>query len=128
MMPRIELAVPLLAAMILVACGGGQASAPKSVANIQNITVKSTDQMRFEPSTLTVQSNSPVSVTLDNSGAALVHDFTIDQIGGQKVTVKAQPNGRATIQFTPAVAGTYQFYCAEPGHKEAGMVGSLIVR
>jgi uncharacterized cupredoxin-like copper-binding protein len=43
------------------------------------------------------------------------------------VEVKAQPNAKATVQFTPTAAGTYQFYCAEPGHKEAGMVGTLTV-
>ena len=27
-----------------------------------------------------------------------------------------------------AAAGSYQFYCREPGHKEAGMVGTLTVQ
>jgi uncharacterized cupredoxin-like copper-binding protein len=42
------------------------------------VTVKTSDQMRFEPATLAVRANTPVSLTLDNSGAALAHDFTID--------------------------------------------------
>jgi uncharacterized cupredoxin-like copper-binding protein len=27
-----------------------------------------------------------------------------------------------------AAPGTYDFYCSTPGHKEAGMVGKLIVQ
>jgi uncharacterized cupredoxin-like copper-binding protein len=91
------------------------------------VTVKGTDQMRFEPNTLTVRANAPVTLTVDDSGTVLEHDFTIDDIGGQKVSIKAQPNGKASGQFTPTAAGTYPFYCAEPGHREAGMVGTLTV-
>jgi heme/copper-type cytochrome/quinol oxidase subunit 2 len=67
------------------------------------------------------------AVTLDTNGTALAHDFTIGSIGGQKVNVKAQPNGKATGQFTPTAAGMYQFYCAEPGYQEACVVGTLTV-
>ena len=121
---RIELAVLLLGAMMLAACSGGQAAASKPAVSAQNVTVKTNDQMRFEPATLTVQANTPVSLNLDNSGAALIHDFTIDSVGGQQVHIPAQANSRGTGQFT-VPAGTYQFYCSQPGHKDAGMVGTL---
>src|SRR5205809_924136 len=114
---QIELGAILLAAVALVACGGSAgASKPTSSASApaQNVTVKSSDAMRFDPSTLTVGANTPVNVTLDNSGAALVHDFVIDT---PAFKLEAQPHGRAsgTITFPP---GTYQFYCSQPGHKE----------
>ena len=78
--------------------------------------------MRYAPTTLTVRANTPVNITLDNGGSALVHDFVIDS---PAVKLEAQPHGRAsgTATFPP---GTYQFYCSQPGHKEAGMVGSVI--
>jgi uncharacterized cupredoxin-like copper-binding protein len=128
MKSKIVIGVVLLSAMALAACSSRPAPAAKPAASAQSITVKSSDQMRFEPAALTVQANVPVSLTLDNSGAALVHDFTIDSIGGQKVQVRAQPNAKATVQFTPTAPGSYQFYCAEPGHKEAGMLGTLTVQ
>jgi uncharacterized cupredoxin-like copper-binding protein len=111
---------------MLAACSGGQASASKPAVSVQNVTVKTSDQMRFEPATLAVRANTPVSLTLDNSGSALLHDFTIDNVGGQQVHIQAQANSRGTGQFT-APAGTYQFYCSQPGHKDAGMVGTLTV-
>jgi plastocyanin len=126
MVRRIEVTVLLLATMMLAACSGGQAAASKPAASAQNVTVKSTDQMRFEPANLTVRANTPVTLTLDNSGSALLHDLTIDDIGGQRVHILAQANGRGTGQFT-APAGVYQFYCSQPGHKDAGMVGTLTV-
>jgi uncharacterized cupredoxin-like copper-binding protein len=130
MLRRIELAGLLLSAVLLAACGGraasGAAQAPgggSATGSGQGVTLKSTDQMRFEPATLTVRANTPVNVTLDNSGSALVHDFVIDS---PAIKIEAQPHARAsgTATFPP---GTYQFYCSQPGHKEAGMVGTLIV-
>jgi len=128
MLRQSGLGLLVLGLVALGACSGGQgtASKPAAAASAQSVTVKGTDQMRFEPSTITIRANAPVNLTVDDSGTVLEHDFTIDNVGGQKVSVKAQPNGKATGQFTPT-AGTYQFYCAEPGHREAGMVGTLTV-
>ena len=56
----------------------------------------------------------------------MIHDFVIDNAGGKQFKIEAQPNGKATGDFT-VPAGTYQFYCSQPGHKEAGMVGTLTV-
>jgi plastocyanin len=51
------------------------------------------------------------------------HDITIDGKGkGQIVT-----NGVSSFSATFA-AGTYTFYCSVPCHKEAGMVGKLVVK
>jgi uncharacterized cupredoxin-like copper-binding protein len=132
MLRRIELAELVLSAVALAACGAPTGGAAKHTGGAaaagggQSVTVKSTDLMRFAPASLTVRANSPVSLTPDNSGAALIHDFTIDNPGGQRVHIVAQPNSRGTGQFTPP-AGTYQFYCSQPGHREAGMVGTLTV-
>ena len=127
MVRQIGLGALLLGAVALAACGGGGAAGSKPAGGAQSLTVKSADTMRFDPATLTARANSPVSLTLDNGGAALVHDFVIDNIGGTRVHIEAQPNGRASGQFTPTAAGSYQFYCAQPGHKEAGMLGTLTV-
>ncbi len=38
------------------------------------------------------------------------------------------PSGKPAVAlFTPTKPATYTFYCAVPGHKEAGMKGTLIV-
>jgi uncharacterized cupredoxin-like copper-binding protein len=121
----------LAAALALAACsGGGAASKPQAPAGapggVQSLTVQGTDQFRFNPSTLSARAGSPIRVTLNDPGTTLVHDFTIDNVGGQRVHFEAQPNGSASGEFT-APAGTYQFYCAQPGHREAGMIGTFTV-
>jgi len=120
----------LAAALALTACSGGAsgaASKPAGGGGPQTITVNGSDQMRFNPPSLAVTAGSPVRLTLNDAGAALVHDFTIDNVGGQRVHIEAQPNGSANGELT-APAGTYQFYCSQPGHREAGMQGTLTAR
>lgn len=132
MLQQVGLAVLLAGAVALTACGGGggggATSKPASGAPAgPGVTLKGTDTMRFEPSTLSGRANQAMTVTLDDTGAALIHDFTIDSIGGQKVQAIAQPNGRASATFTPTAAGSYRYYCSQPGHADAGMVGTLTV-
>ena len=123
----------LLSATTVVGCGpsGSAGAAPKAgeaaSGPAQEITVKGTNELKFEPAALTANANAPIRVTLDDTGSALVHDFVIDNVGsGQKFQVKAQPSAKSNGQFT-AQPGSYQFYCSEPGHREAGMVGTLVV-
>lgn len=123
----------LATSLIVSACAGGGGAASSKPAGggggqAQNVTIKSLDTLKFDPATATVRSGSPVHLTLDNSGAALIHDWVIDDFEGKKLSVEAQPRQTATLDFTPTKAGTYQFYCSQPGHKEAGMVGTLTVQ
>jgi plastocyanin len=52
------------------------------------------------------------------------HTFTIDSLG---VNLKVPVGGRRQVTFS-AKPGTYHFYCAIPGHRAAGMEGTLVVR
>jgi uncharacterized cupredoxin-like copper-binding protein len=123
---------PLLASVMLIACagGGGGGAKPGPGAGggaAQNFEVRALDTMRFEPANLSVRTGSPVSITLNNVGV-IVHDLTVDNIGGQSFQVLANGGQRASGQFTPPSAGTLEFYCSQPGHKEAGMTGTLTVQ
>jgi uncharacterized cupredoxin-like copper-binding protein len=121
----------VLALAAATACGGGSTAASKTASGSassapQDVTVKGTDQLKFQPATLTARANAPIHLTLDDSGDALVHDFVIDNAGGKQFKIEAQPNAKATGDFT-VPAGTYTFYCSQPGHREAGMTGTLTV-
>lgn len=76
----------------------------------------------FDPTELTIPADTPTEIHFVNQGAA-VHDFTIDDLG---IHVSLNPGEEATEAIT-AAAGTYDFYCSVPGHKDAGMVGTLTV-
>ena len=51
------------------------------------------------------------------------HTFTIDALD---LNVRAPLGGTRVARFT-ASPGTYEFYCAIPGHEAAGMKGTLVV-
>lgn len=80
----------------------------------------------FDPTAITIQaSDLPVTITMENTGAA-EHDFVIDALD---ISVHTNP-GESVEIVIPAgtAAGEYQYYCSIPGHKEAGMVGTLTVQ
>ena len=65
------------------------------------------------------------TIEMTNVGQ-LPHDFTVDELGIQEVTAS---NGDTVTITIPedAEPGDFEFYCSVPGHKEAGMVGTLTV-
>ena len=79
----------------------------------------------FTQTELTVPAGAPVTVNLVNNGAA-AHNFTIEELGVSSGDYAAGQTG--TVEFTaPAEPGKYEYVCTIPGHREAGMVGTLIV-
>ena len=83
--------------------------------------------MRFDPATLTARAGQPIQVTLKNSGQ-LPHDFDITDGITLPVKITAQPGQSAIATFTITKPGTYTYFCAQPGHQEAGMKGTLTVQ
>lgn len=74
----------------------------------------------FSPDELILTKDQPVKIVFQNSGS---HTFTIDQLG---VDVRLQ-GSQEVVEFTPSQSGTFEYYCAVPGHWEGGMFGTLIV-
>ncbi|MDF3018142.1 MAG: halocyanin precursor-like protein [Thermomicrobiales bacterium] len=101
------------------AAGGEEAAA--GVGAGEAVTVESYD-IYFEPAELTIPADTDVTVSLPNAGAA-PHNFSIDELG---ISVDIAP-GATEETVINAPAGTYEYYCNVPGHKEAGMVGTLTV-
>jgi uncharacterized cupredoxin-like copper-binding protein len=71
---------------------------------------------------VTIPANTDVTFTISNQGAA-AHNFSIDAL---KISVDLPP-GETKEVVVNAPPGTYEYYCNVPGHKEAGMVGTLTV-
>ena len=114
--------VALVAALALAACGGGGSNGEGQEG--QTVTVEGLDSFEFDPETLTAGVGQTMNVTLNNTGV-LEHNFVIQELG---VSLGPIPGGETTSgSFTPSAAGTYEYYCDVPGHREAGMVGTLTV-
>lgn len=94
----------------------GETPAPATAQNVTSFDIY------FEPEEITIPADTDVPFTLPNDGAA-AHNFSIDELN-ISVDIAAGETDETVIN---APAGTYEYYCNVPGHKEAGMVGTLIV-
>jgi plastocyanin len=68
-------------------------------------------------------------VTIDfNNPQGLTHDVAIEDESGEtvgKTELIAESSTSTTVNLKP---GTYHYYCTIPGHREAGMEGTLTVK
>jgi plastocyanin len=80
----------------------------------------------FQPNGLTAKPGN-VAVTYDNP-SPVPHSIAVSTANGN-VLGEVQPftNGKQTVDLTNLAPGKYTFYCTVPGHREAGMQGSLTV-
>ncbi len=78
----------------------------------------------IKPTTITVEKGKGVHVVAKNVGKA-DHNFAVPEFAAR---TKLQPSGtEAKTAFLAETAGEFEYVCEVPGHKEAGMVGKLIV-
>jgi plastocyanin len=68
-----------------------------------------------------------VSVDFTNS-SSLPHNVTIESSSGQKVGATPTFSGGSKSLSVNLKAGTYKFFCSVPGHRQAGMEGTLTVK
>lgn len=102
---------------------GGDVASPTPVEEPEGATVVPVDTTitGFTPATIRVPGG---TVTLEFRNAdAFPHDFTIDDLGVQIVI----DSSATVVGEFEAEPGRYEFYCSIPGHREAGMVGTLKV-
>ncbi len=118
-------------------------AAPKDALYLVEMT-----SFAFTPDVLEVSSGEVLEIAIQNTEPVL-HDFTIDEIdadvhisylGGTGIHGHADPENEADVHFALSEPGSgvvhlkanepgeYVFYCTVPGHREAGMEGTLIVQ
>lgn len=144
--------IALVSAMALglgSACGGGddEGDATTVTGSDDAITVQAKD-VKFVPDSLTIPSGSMVTMTLENLDGQ-EHDLQVDGLdvevssggatddehggggahgdNGDVLAIHTGANETSSIVFRAMEKGAYEFYCTITGHKEAGMVGTLVV-
>lgn len=111
-------------AALIAACGpGSSGGGGGGGANDVNVTITATE-FKYDPNTITASPGQKVNVTLVNKGA-VKHTFVITEAN---INITADVGQTATGSFTAPAAGTYTFFCDQPGHKDAGMTGTLTVK
>jgi len=128
-----------LASVALVACGGGgddTTAAPggggggTTATVAKGATVKLTanadNQLSYDQKTLTAKAGT-VSIDFDNP-ASIQHDVAVEDSGGKVLgTSDLVSQGKVNLTISDLKPGSYTFFCTVPGHREAGMEGTLTV-
>jgi plastocyanin len=141
-----------LAALALVACGGGSSSTSESTSEANSGEAKESEEKSEggeegksggSGSSISIEANPEGNLefvqksatakagndTLEFTNESPVpHDVKIEsssgeQVGGTEITSEGSES--ASVELKP---GTYTFYCSVPGHREAGMEGTLTVK
>jgi plastocyanin len=83
-------------------------------------------QLKFTQSTLTAKAGT-VTIAFTNS-APVVHNLTVQQgTGGAVLGATPTFHGGTKTLTLKLKPGTYTFFCSVPGHRAAGMQGTLTV-
>ena len=139
------LIVAALAAIGLAACGGGgndnstnAASTPASTTpagggggaggggSTVAISTPGGSTLAYDQKNVSAKAGS-VTINFDNR-EALQHDVAVADSSGKVIgqtDLVSSGTANATVDLQP---GTYTFYCTVPGHRDAGMEGTLTVK
>jgi uncharacterized cupredoxin-like copper-binding protein len=132
--------VPVAAALLLAACGGGSSSSsganaaatstptPAAKGKVLSLSADPGGQLRFTKTKLTLAKPGTVTLRMTNpSSAGMDHGIAVEGNGVDKdgPTVAAGQVSTVTVTLKK---GKYTYYCPVPGHKQAGMVGTLTVQ
>ena len=136
----------LLAALALVACGGGDdttsdtAVAPETTQEAEkeaeggtegsaaavDIEADPSGQLAFTSDEASAKAGK-ITVNFTNS-SPVPHDVRIEGSGGEDVggtEVLSEGSESAKVDLKP---GEYTYFCSVPGHRQAGMEGNLTVK
>lgn len=123
----------------------GESGNPKKPARIVNVTMSDSDgTMRFIPDRLDVKKGEQIHFIIQNKGA-LKHEFTLASVQDNNKHAElmkkypdmehddpnaksVDPGKTAEILWHFSKDGTFEFACLIPGHREAGMRGTVTVK
>jgi len=141
----------VLAALALVACGGGSDTSSSEETSTGGAAKEETSEGEKEAEGGSAGSASAVDIEADPSGnlaftsdsatakagkatinftneSPVPHDVKIEDENGEEVggtEVINEGSDSAEVELEP---GTYTYFCSIPGHRQAGMEGTLTVK
>jgi uncharacterized cupredoxin-like copper-binding protein len=137
--------VPVAVALVIAGCGSSSngstaattttksssstntSSSTKPTGQVLKLSADPGGQLRFTKSKLTAKAGK-VTLVMDNpSSAGMDHGISIEGNGVDQ-DGPIVPAGKTSMVSATVKKGTYTYYCPVPGHKQAGMVGTLTVQ
>jgi uncharacterized cupredoxin-like copper-binding protein len=101
------------------------ATTPAGGSSILSVAANPEGLLKFTQSSLTAKAGS-VSISFSNT-SSVPHNLTVASPSGAVLGATPTFQGGTKILPLHLAAGTYKFYCTVPGHRAAGMEGTLTV-
>jgi plastocyanin len=119
-----RLGAALLAVALLAGCGGSAGGTSQPSGSIK-VTMT---EYKFDPATISAPSGKVV-FWLVNAGNGTSHDMIIRDSSNTRIAGSELISAGDTFVFTVdnISAGTYTYFCDQPGHEGSGMHGVLTV-
>jgi plastocyanin len=111
------------------ATGGAAAGGGKATTGGETIRLEADPdgQLAYTTDTLSARAGN-VTIAFDNP-ASITHDVSVEDSGGNDLgTSDLIAQDTTSLVLKNVRPGSYTFYCTVPGHKDAGMEGTLTVR
>jgi plastocyanin len=107
---------------------GGQGKPAPAGGTVQTLLLSAdpSGQLRFDKSSLQASAGT-VRITMKNP-SPIPHNISLQGPGGLDKHGPTVGQGGASQVAAPVKAGTYTYYCSVPGHRQAGMQGTLTVK
>ena len=107
----------------VAACGGSGGGGGQPAGSIK----VSMTEFKFDPSTIDAKAGT-LTFFLVNTGT-ISHDMIISDSSGTRVAGSELISAGDSSVFTASnvAAGTYTYFCDQPGHEQSGMKGTLTV-
>ena len=101
-------------------------AAPSAPASVLSLAANPEGQLKFNTTSLTAKAG---KVTIDFANkSSLAHNATVESSSGSVVGATPTFSGESKTLSLNLKPGTYKFYCSVPGHRQAGMEGTLVVK
>ena len=101
-------------------------SAGSGAAHVLSISADPEGQLKYSTTTLTTKAGK-VSIAFTNM-APLSHNLTVASSSGTQVGATETFQGATKTLSLNLTSGVYKFFCTVPGHRAAGMEGTLTVQ
>jgi uncharacterized cupredoxin-like copper-binding protein len=110
-----------LAVAVLAVGGGGGAALAAAPTTAATLVAENTKYLTTSYS----MSGSDVLGLFVTNDDSFAHSFDIDSLG---IHVQVPANATVAVAIKPTGPGTLEFYCAIPGHRQAGMAGTITIQ
>jgi|SRR6187200_365311 len=104
--------------------GGGNKGGPAAASTTLPLAASPT-ALEFDKTALSAKAGE-VTIEFDNP-SAIPHNVVIEEDGKELAGFEPIAEGKESVS-ADLKPGTYTFYCSVPGHREAGMEGTLTVK